>query len=91
VSANAELLGMRLRAALEPVRLSIRDDSSAHAGHAGQGDGSHLFVHVVSNRFAGLRPIQRHRLVYDAAGDLLPGRIHALQLHTLTPEESDQE
>ncbi len=41
--------------------------------------------------FAGLRPLQRHRLVYDAAGDLLPGRIHALQLRALTPEEFDQE
>lgn len=91
MSANAELLDVRLRAALEPVRLSIRDDSHAHAGHAGHGDGSHLFVHVVSNRFAGLRPLQRHRLIYDAAGDLLPGRIHALQLRALTPEEFDQE
>lgn len=94
MSANAELLDVRLRAALDPVRMSIRDDSHAHAGHAGHaghGDGSHLFVHVVAACFAGLRPLQRHRLVYAAAGDLLPGRIHALQLHALTPEEFDQE
>lgn len=91
MSANAELLDVRLRAALAPVRVSIRDDSHAHVGHAGHGDGSHLFVHVVAACFAGLRPLQRHRLIYDAAGDLLPGRIHALQLRALTPEEFDQE
>jgi BolA protein len=91
VSTNSELLDERLRAALAPVRLRIRDDSDDHAGHAGHGDGSHLFVHVVSPRFAGLRLLERHRLVYQAAGDLLPGRIHALQLRALTPEEFDQE
>lgn len=91
MSANAELLDSRLRAALDPQQLRIRDDSEAHAGHAGHGDGSHLFVHVVSSRFAGLRPLERHRLVYGAAGDLLPTRIHALQLRALTPEEFAQE
>lgn len=91
MSANSELLDSRLRAALAPSRLRIRDDSAAHAGHAGHGEGSHLFVHVVSPRFSGLRALERHRLVYEAAGDLLPGRIHALQLRALTPEEFDQE
>jgi BolA protein len=87
MSANAELLDARLRAALTPTLLRIGDDSDAHIGHAGHGDGSHLHVHIVSSRFVGLRALQRHRLVYEAAGDLLPMRIHALQISALTPEE----
>jgi len=31
---------------------------------------------------------ERHRLVYDAAAPLMAGRIHALQIQALTPEET---
>lgn len=50
-------------------------------------DGVHFEAEVVSAAFAGLRPLQRHRLVYAALGDLMGGAIHALALRTLTPEE----
>lgn len=50
-------------------------------------DGVHFEAEVVSSAFAGLRPLQRHRLVYAALGDLMGGAIHALSLRTLTPEE----
>jgi len=80
-------LEARLRAALEPVSLSVRDDSAAHAGHAGARDGAHFAVHIVSGRFAGLPMLQRHRLVYDAAAPLMAGRIHALQISAKTPQE----
>lgn len=88
MSTVAEELEARLRAALEPVSLKLRDDSAHHAGHAGAREGAHFAVHIVSNRFAGLRMLQRHRLVYDAAAPLLAGRIHALQINALTPEET---
>jgi stress-induced morphogen len=51
------------------------------------GGGDHFQVLVVSDRFEGLRLVQRHRLVYDALGDLMRARIHALTLSTLTPAE----
>lgn len=51
------------------------------------GGGDHFQVLVVSDRFEGLRLVQRHRLVYDALGDLMRVRIHALTLSTLTPAE----
>ena len=88
MSTVAEELEARLRAALEPVSLKLRDDSAHHAGHAGAREGAHFAVHIVSSRFAGLRMLQRHRLVYDAAAPLLAGRIHALQINALTPEET---
>lgn len=89
MSTLAADLEQRLRAALEPVAsVKVRDDSAAHAGHAGAREGAHFAVHVVSGRFAGLKLLERHRLVYDAAAPLLAGRIHALQISALTPEET---
>ena len=79
-----------LRAQLEqlaPVQLDIRDDSASHAGHAGAKSGGHYVVSIVAARFAGLGTMQRHRLVYDAAGDLMQNGIHALSITARTPEE----
>jgi acid stress-induced BolA-like protein IbaG/YrbA len=50
-------------------------------------DGVHFEAEVVSTTFAGLRPLQRHRLVYATLGELMGGAIHALALRTLTPDE----
>lgn len=78
----------RRREALEPTRLEVVDDSHHHAGHAGAADGrGHFSVLVVSKRFAGLRQLQRHRLVYEAVGDLMVTDIHALSIHALAPGE----
>jgi BolA family transcriptional regulator, general stress-responsive regulator len=85
VAAELEAL---LRQAFSPSRLTLRDDGAAHAGHAGAREGGHYAVFIVSGRFAGLKPLERHRLVYAAAAPLLPGRIHALQISALTPEET---
>ena len=64
------------------------DDSHKHAGHAGARDGrGHFSVRVVAGCFRGLRPVARHRLGYDAAGDLLETDIHALSIQALSPEE----
>lgn len=75
-------------AALAPDSLDIRDDSARHAGHAGAREGGHFAVAIVSARFAGLSTMQRHRLVYDAVGDLMRNGIHALSISARTPEES---
>lgn len=79
-----------LRGRLAPVSLRLRDDSALHAGHAGAKDGAHFTVRIVSERFAGLAPLARHRLVYEAAAPLLAGRIHALAISALTPEETGE-
>ena len=84
----AEELERLLSKAFSPLQLHVRDDSAAHAGHAGAREGAHFAVRIVSGRFAGLKPLERHRLVYAAAAPLLPGRIHALQISALTPEET---
>jgi BolA protein len=75
-------------AQLSPSILEIRDDSAKHAGHAGAKSGGHYSVTIVAARFAGLSTMQRHRLVYDAIGDLMQQGIHALSISARTPEEN---
>jgi BolA protein len=80
----ADILRQKL-AVLEPLQLDIRDDSLQHAGHAGSREGGHFALHIVSSRFIGLSTVQRHRLVYDAVGNLQQVGVHALSIDARTP------
>ncbi|WP_454830532.1 BolA family protein [Pseudoxanthomonas wuyuanensis] len=82
----------RIRAALQeafvPSRLEVVDDSHRHAGHAGARDGrGHFNVEIVSEAFAGLPPLARHRRVYAALGQMMTTDIHALSIRAMTPGE----
>jgi len=78
-----------IEAALAPVSLEIEDESHRHAGHAGAADGrGHFRVDVVSEAFAGLGPIARHRAIYAAVGELMTTDIHALSIRARTPSEA---
>mgnify|MGYP000202706243 CR=1 FL=1 len=70
MGVTSEQIEAALRARLAPEKLQVRDDSHLHAGHAGAREGRHFSVRVVSERFAGLSRVARHRLVYDAAVEL---------------------
>lgn len=77
-----------LRDALTPDHIEIIDDSAQHAGHAGaRAGGGHYRVLLVSNLFDGKDLVSRQRLVYDALGDSMRSRIHALALRTMSPAE----
>lgn len=79
----------KLTQALNPARLTIRDDSNRHKGHAGhnpEGE-SHFHVEIVSAAFAGQSRVARQRIVYGILADEMKQRVHALALTTLTPEE----
>lgn len=79
-----------LQAALAPSLLEVGDDSHLHAGHAGAASGGgHYSVKIVSERFAGLRLVMRHRLVYDAVAEMMRAEIHALAITALAPSELD--
>jgi len=85
---TAEEIERRLREALAPALLRLRDDSARHAGHAGAtSGGGHYHVLVVSERFEGASLLERHRRVNELLRDLFGPRIHALGLTTLTPAE----
>jgi BolA protein len=77
----------RLTDALQPVDLDVVDESHLHEGHPGARDGrGHFRIRIVSDKFAGLKLIQRHRLIYDAVGDLMETDIHALSITADPPE-----
>ncbi len=51
------------------------------------GDGCHLEVKVVSDRFEGKSLIQRHRMVMDAVKDrIASNELHALSIKAVTPD-----
>ncbi len=85
----ATAIDSKLRAAFEPVRLAIEDESSKHHGHAGwrEGGETHFRVEIVSQAFEGKTRVARQRLVYAALKDELDAGLHALAMETLTPAE----
>jgi BolA family transcriptional regulator, general stress-responsive regulator len=45
----------------------------------------HFRVHIVAEAFRGVAPVDRHRLVYAAVGDLMKTDLHALIIEALPP------
>jgi len=74
--------------ALQPLALELEDESAQHAGHAGSrpSGGSHWRLAIVSEAFRGMTPVARHRMVYEALGDLMKRDIHALKIEASAPE-----
>jgi BolA protein len=73
-----------LRAALPLEHLDVLNESHKHAG---PGTETHFKVTAVSPAFAGLGPVKRHQRMYDLLQSQLRAGVHALALHTYTPEE----
>lgn len=74
----------RLELNLSPSELVIEDESHLHAGHAGAKSGKgHFRIAIAAEKFQGLRPLQKHRLVYDALGDMMETDIHALSIQII--------
>lgn len=85
--STADLILQRL-AALAPETCNLEDESAQHKGHAGAASGGgHFRLTLVSSKFRNLPTLARHRLVYEAMGDLMQREIHALSITALTPEE----
>lgn len=83
---------IRRLAALSPTRIDLDNQSDRHIGHAGHdGSGeSHFALSIASRLFEGKNRVQRQRLVYQALGDLMQHKVHALSMTTLTPEEDEE-
>lgn len=77
-------------ATLSPQIIEVRDDSALHAGHAGaRSGGGHFQLTIVSDVFKGQPTLARHRMVYEALGDMMKNRIHALAIQALTADEAE--
>jgi BolA family transcriptional regulator, general stress-responsive regulator len=87
--ARTELIRRALDEGLHAEQIEVIDDSHLHAGHAGARDGKgHFRVRIVADAFTGLRPLQRHQLVYRTLGALMQTEIHALSIDAQTPHET---
>jgi BolA family transcriptional regulator, general stress-responsive regulator len=85
--STAKRIESLLRQRLLPSHLEVRDDSAAHVGHASAGGKGHFRLRIVSTCFAGLKPLQRHRLVNEVLSPLFATELHAVAMETLTPDE----
>ncbi len=73
----------KLNDALKPEILEVSNESNMHSGPATE---SHYKVVAVSEAFEGKMLIARHRMINQALSEELT-KIHALALHTMTPDE----
>lgn len=71
-------------ASLEPSILEFEDQSHLHAGHPGAKSGAgHFALTIASNAFEGKTEVQKHRMIYQLVGDLIPTQVHALAIKTV--------
>lgn len=77
---------------LEPISLSIVDESSQHSSHAAmrlRRRETHFAIDIVSDAFESMGLVQRHRVIYTLLKDeMVPGKVHALKIEARTRDES---
>lgn len=75
----------KLQTALQPQHLEVINESNNH--NVPPGSESHFKLVVVTDEFKGKQLVARHRIINKLLASELAGPVHALALHTLTPEE----
>lgn len=75
----------KLQAAFTIEHLEVVNESHMHSVPANSE--THFKVVLVSEGFNGMRKVARHQQVYGALREELAGEVHALALHTYTPDE----
>lgn len=75
----------KLTSEFAPVHLEVTNESHQHNVPAGSE--SHFKVVLVSDAFKAKRQVQRHQMIYGVLAEELTGGVHALALHTFSPEE----
>ena len=80
----------RLEEKLDLIHFEIKDFTGRHLNHKLHEGGFHLETTIVSDSFTDKSLIERHRIVYDAMGELMKHEIHALSMKTLTKAEWEE-
>ncbi len=75
----------KISQALNPIHLEVLNESGNH--NVPPGSESHFKITVVSDAFEGKMLVARHRLINQLLADELAGEVHALSMHTYTPNE----
>ncbi len=78
-------INTKLTEELAPLYLQVKNESYMH--NVPTGSESHFKLVIVSEKFDGLRLIARHRMVNSILAEELANQIHALAMHTYTPEQ----
>ncbi len=68
-----------------PIYCEVKNESAMH--NVPVGSESHFKVTIVSEQFNGKMLVARHRMVNEQLKLLIEGSVHALALHTMTPDE----
>lgn len=75
----------KLSEAFSPAHLEVLNESHMHSVPAGSE--THFKVVLAADAFVGKRQIQRHQAIYACLADELKNGVHALALHTFSPDE----
>lgn len=75
----------KLQDSLSPLHLEVHNESNMH--NVPEGSESHFKIIAVSNVFEGKILLARHRMINQLLTHELANGIHALAMHTMTPEE----
>lgn len=75
----------KLTAQFEPTHLEVLNESHMHS--VPPGSETHFKVVLSTAAFEGKRQVQRHQAIYACLADELQSGVHALALHTFSPDE----
>lgn len=75
----------KILGAFPVAHLEVVNESNKHA--VAPGSETHFKVIVVSEKFQGMSPVDRHRLIYGLCQTEMANGVHALALHTYSPTE----
>jgi len=82
------IIEKKLAEQIDCLFLEVENESFRHAVPVNSE--THFKVTVVSEQFTGKLLIARHRLINQLLAEQLAGPVHALALHTYTPEQWQQ-
>ena len=83
--STQDTIEQKITQVLQPMHLEVLNESTMH--NVPPGSESHFKVTVVSEKFEGRMLVNRHRMVNEVLAEELNGKIHALAMHTMTPDE----
>lgn len=79
------LILSKLTDRFQPSYLKVENESHMHS--VPPGSETHFKVTLVAEVLAGKRQLQRHQAVYACLAEELKAGVHALALHTFSPED----
>jgi len=77
----------KLSETFSPSHLEVLNESYMHSVPAGSE--THFKVVLAADSFTGKRQVQRHQAIYACLAEELKTGVHALALHTFSPDEWD--